>query len=100
CSMPLAQSPLRLKTIAVVGKYLAAGIEQSVSEIADFLAARGHDVIFESETAQNMGLAGVRAMTPAEIDAHADAAIVLGGDGTMLGIARQLAPFNVPLIGI
>src|SRR5579872_3381061 len=31
---------------------------------------------------------------------HADVAIVLGGDGTMLGIARQLAQFNVPLIGI
>jgi len=98
--MPLAQSPLRLKTIAVVGKYLAAGIEQSLSEIADFLAVRGHEVIFESETAQNMGLEGVRAMTPAEIGAHADAAIVLGGDGTMLGIARQLAPYGVPLIGI
>ncbi len=98
--MPLAQSPVRLQTIAIIGKYLAAGIEQSLSEIADFLTARGHEVIFESETAQNMGLAGVRAMTPAEIGAHADTAIVLGGDGTMLGIARQLAPYDVPLIGI
>jgi NAD+ kinase len=26
--------------------------------------------------------------------------VVLGGDGTMLGIARQLAPFGVPLIGV
>ncbi|RZL04688.1 MAG: NAD kinase, partial [Rubrivivax sp.] len=26
--------------------------------------------------------------------------VVLGGDGTMLAIARQLAPFNIPLIGI
>jgi NAD+ kinase len=39
-------------------------------------------------------------MNAAEIGASCDAAIVMGGDGTMLGIARQLAPFNVPLIGI
>ncbi|WP_067617677.1 NAD(+)/NADH kinase [Alicyclobacillus acidiphilus] len=27
-------------------------------------------------------------------------AIVLGGDGTLLGIARQLAPLSIPLVGI
>jgi NAD+ kinase len=31
---------------------------------------------------------------------EADVAIVVGGDGTMLSIARQLAPFDVPLIGV
>ena len=45
-------------------------------------------------------MANVSAMTTAEIGGSADVAIVLGGDGTMLGIARQLAPFNVPLIGV
>src|SRR5690625_7350206 len=29
-----------------------------------------------------------------------DLAIIVGGDGTMLGAARALAHFNVPLIGI
>lgn len=92
--------PITLKTVAIVGKYLAAGITRSLSEIAEFLEKRGHTVIFESETAQNIALDGVTAMTPAEIGQHADVAIVLGGDGTMLGIARQLAPYDVPLIGI
>jgi NAD+ kinase len=93
-------NPPTLKTVAIIGKYLAAGIALSLSEIAEFLDQRGHRVIFESETARNMGLEGVTAMEPAEIGEHADVAIVLGGDGTMLGIARQLAPYDVPLIGI
>lgn len=92
--------PTNFKTVAIVGKYLAAGITQALSEIAEFLEKRGHTVIFEAETAHNIALDGVTAMTPAEIGQHADVAIVLGGDGTMLGIARQLAPYDVPLIGI
>ena len=89
------------KTIAVIGKYMAAGIEQSLTELAEFVIGRGHAVVFESETAQNMTLPGTAVvMSPAEIGQHADVAIVVGGDGTMLGIARQLASCNVPLIGI
>jgi NAD+ kinase len=88
------------KTVAIVGKYLAAGIAQSLSEIAGFLDERGHTVIFETETALNIALEGFVEMTPAQIGEHADVAIVLGGDGTMLGIARQLAPYDVPLVGI
>ncbi|WP_092415466.1 NAD kinase [Collimonas sp. OK307] len=88
------------KTIAIVGKYFAVGISESLTEIVDFLQDRGHHVVLEAETAQNVAMAGIAAMTPAEIGERADAAIIVGGDGTMLGIARQLAPYNVPLIGI
>jgi NAD+ kinase len=101
--MPPSKSRARsatFKTIAVVGKHLAAGIAQSLSQIADFLVQAGHGVVFETETSKNIELKGFAVMTPAEIGRHADAAIVVGGDGTMLGIARQLAPYNVPLIGI
>lgn len=92
--------PPVVKTIAIIGKYMAAGIDQSLSEIADFLSKAGYNVVFESATARNIGLQNTVAMTPVEIGQHADVAIVVGGDGTMLGIARQLAPYNVPLIGI
>ncbi|MDP5008930.1 MAG: NAD kinase [Glaciimonas sp.] len=97
------------KTIAIVGKYYAAGIAELLTEVADFLQARGHTVVLEAETANNMTniaeatlvtLLSLAVMTPEQIGEQADAAIVVGGDGTMLGIARQLAPYNVPLIGI
>ncbi|MDE2428678.1 MAG: NAD kinase [Burkholderiales bacterium] len=88
------------KTIALVGKYNAAGITESMTELASFLDHAGHTVIVEAETAQYIHLNGFASMPVPEIGKYADAAIVVGGDGTMLGIARQLAPYNVPLIGI
>ena len=40
------------------------------------------------------------ALTVEEIGQRCDLGLVVGGDGTMLGIGRQLAPYGVPLIGI
>ena len=88
------------QTIALVVRHNTAGIEEPVQSIVDFLREAGYRVVFERDTAAHVGVAGVESMTVAEIGEHCPVAIVVGGDGTMLGIARQLARFDVSLIGI
>ncbi len=87
-------------TIAIVGKYQAEGIADSLVEIANIVTAAGHRVVVDQDTANICGLKDYPALSTDELGRQADAAIVVGGDGTMLGIARQLAPYNVPLVGI
>jgi len=90
------------QTIALVVRPNTDGISESVGSVVDFLRRGGRTVVFEEQTAEHLagGFDRVRALSASEIGAECDAAIVMGGDGTMLGIARQLAPFDVPLIGI
>ena len=85
---------------ALVGKYQAQGIRHVLEDIAHFLERSGVEVLLEEHTALNTGLTEFGSAPIAELGRRCDVAIVLGGDGTMLGIARQLARYNVPLIGI
>jgi NAD+ kinase len=88
------------KTIALVVRQNTVGIERPVNGIVDYLNGAGYRVVFEAETAAHLGITGIEVLNAAQIGEQACAAIVMGGDGTMLGIARQLAPYEVPLIGI
>jgi NAD+ kinase len=88
------------QTIALVVRHNTAGIDEPVRAILDFLQGAGYRVVFEEETAGHLRITGVDARTVDEIGAQCGTVIVVGGDGTMLGIARQLARYKVALIGI
>jgi NAD+ kinase len=92
--------PSRFRHAALVGKYQAPGSRKALAEVAEFLGQQGLEVSLEATTSLAVGLPEYAALDPAGIGAHCDLAVVLGGDGTMLGTARQLARFNVPLVGI
>jgi NAD+ kinase len=84
----------------LVGKYQAAGSRSALEDIAQFLHRQGCEVALERETANNTGLSDYPVLGVEQIGAQCDLGLVLGGDGTMLGIGRRLAPHGVPLIGI
>ena len=93
--------------VALIGKYQTSGAvaqasssRSALQEIAHFLHDQGCEVVLEAQTANNTGLTGYPVIDVATIGAHCDLGLVVGGDGTMLGIGRQLARFDVPLVGI
>ncbi len=90
----------RFRHAALVGKYNAQGMRGVLDDIARFLIRQGLEVSLERDTALNTGIADHGALSAAEIGRHCDIAVVVGGDGTMLGIARQLSRFGTPLVGI
>lgn len=92
--------PSRFRHAAIVGKYQARGIRQVLEDVAHFLVDQGLEVSFERDTAMNTGVVDFEALEIAEVGRRCDLAVVVGGDGTMLGIARELARYNLPLIGI
>ncbi len=97
----------KFQHVALIGKYQmttsstsGANSRAALLAVAHFLDDQGCDVSLEMDTALNMGLTDYPALSVAQIGNKCDLGMVVGGDGTMLGIGRQMAPYGVPLIGI
>jgi len=86
--------------VALVGKYQADGIAEHLKDLAKLLKDLGCEVFLEGATAKHVGLNDFPTKTAENFAGAIDLVVVLGGDGTMLGIGRQLAGSNVPLVGI
>ena len=91
---------LQFRHVALIGKYHAPGSRSALESIAQFVNAQGCDIAIEKDSAISTGLTQYPILDVAAIGAQCDLALVVGGDGTMLGIGRVLAKFGVPLIGI
>ncbi len=86
--------------VALIGRYQSEDIAESLVEIAMFLRERGVSVLIEQRSVEPDATGGFELADMERIGDEADLAIALGGDGTMLGAARELAPREVPLVGI
>ncbi len=95
----------RYRHVALIGKYPTAGNgsgtpRAALEDISQFLLAQGCDVTFDQDTAAHSGIQGHSVLDIAGIGADCDLCVVVGGDGTMLGVGRQLARHDIPLVGI
>src|SRR5690606_4144550 len=91
---------MHFNTIALIGRYQDSGLDAPLRDLANSIQAAGGKVLIESETARNTGVTEFIVADYTTIGAQADLAIIMGGDGTMLGAARQLALYNVRMVCI
>jgi NAD+ kinase len=88
------------KNVAIIGKYNASEMRDSILAMCAFLASEKITVSLESSTADHCNISGFATLGMDEIGDNVDLAVVLGGDGTMLSVARKLADSHIPLIGV
>jgi NAD+ kinase len=75
-------------------------MRSDLADLAQHLSAKNLEVWVEANTAHYAQLTEYNTLTLDEIGQTADLAIVMGGDGTMLSVARSLIDTDVPLVGI
>jgi NAD+ kinase len=92
-----------ITSVGIVAKRGLLGAIEHLGSIATWLDARGVTPIFERETADMAGLPASRARVAREdLPAASDLILVLGGDGTLIGMADRIACVgrDVPILGV
>lgn len=89
-----------IKTVGLFGKFQDDSVAEHLAHLADFLRERRLNILIDENTASLVKQPIARSRPFPAIGREIDLAIVIGGDGTMLNIARALAAHRVPLIGV
>lgn len=88
------------KTIGLIGKPNHEGASVTIETLSQYLTDNGYSVLIESSVAPSINITEKNVASLTQIGEHADLAIVVGGDGYMLGAARVLACYHIGVIGV
>jgi len=88
------------KTIGVFGKYRDASIEKPLKALTTHLENKGIKVKIGHTTAAEITRDLPQERLDNDLSQDIDLAIVIGGDGTLLHVARRMAEAEVPSVGI
>ncbi len=87
--------------VAIVARRLTDRILESITKIDSLLIEMGIQTLLEEKVLSALKLdRGDGVVTRAELGGVADLVIVVGGDGSILGVSRDLAGSGVPVVGV
>lgn len=92
--------PKKFSHIGLVGKPRHPTALITHETLYNWLLEKGYSVVIEQKVAKELNIKAPQTATLAEIGQHADLAVVIGGDGNMLGAARTLSKYDIDVIGI
>lgn len=88
------------QTIALIGKPRNPDALQTHKSLYDWLTAKGYSVLVDHRLANDLDVPQESLCDLLTIGDKANLAIVVGGDGNMLGAARVLSRFDISVIGV
>ena len=88
------------RNIGVIGRVDRSSVVESVRELVRVLDSRQVKIVLESQTAAALEDPSWQVATRKMIGEICDLVIVVGGDGSLLGAARDLARHDALVLGV
>lgn len=96
----MAGAKSAFRTIGVIGRLGSELVADSVQRLEGHLQTHDVDVVVERATAAMVPRNAFKVLERGEMGKVCDLVIVVGGDGSLLGVARDMVDHGVPLLGI
>jgi len=90
----------RFRTVGLVGRTANPHVVDSVAAVETVLVRAGVDVVLETDTARMLPGREHAVAPRTDLGDRCDLIVVVGGDGSILGVARDLAHSGVLVVGV
>lgn len=87
------------KRVGIVAKPHRPEAREVVNHLVSWLKAKDREVVLDADTAALVG-AQEAGVPKSEVPRMADLVVVLGGDGTLLSVARVVESEEIPILGV
>ena len=109
----ISRAAQRFKRVGIVARRQREDVVETIAAVASVLGRFGAEMVLESATAAGMrgrsvagsattvgGLLKAPSLDRDRLGDDCDLVVVIGGDGSLLGVSRAIAHTGVPVLGI